>query len=275
MKSIKNSGQTSLSSTPLAIMAVVILVLIIIIFLITFFPVSSVEENIAFECTNITSLKDIRNAAVLSEGVDKTALVSGENSSADYIQIYYYGSFIEVAQNIFKNENNPEQKLVASLKEKEVDGIVLSNPSEKMVSEIVKANMKCYKANGTIIEFIGSKLEVIDDPNAYCKHLDDINSILETKLAVSSDSTTTNSFVSIMNAKSPYFIIYENGVKIESIENTFIDSSNREKEITDLLKSKGVETILVGVGDPAFEIELEKAGINCYKTSQLVIVVPE
>ncbi|MBT4870436.1 MAG: hypothetical protein HON47_02595 [Candidatus Diapherotrites archaeon] len=276
---ITTKGSAPLNTMPLFIGIILIIIIVVIaLVIVVVLPIFSSNEidfdkTNDFDCPSVDDLKVFEKIALLANGEGYDSNIS--NGNAKFIQIYSTGNLIEVAQNAFLDEENSEQKIASVLSEKGVSAIALSNPSVKMKSEIKKAGINCYSVSGPIFELFGNKLEEINDPNAYCKKLDEFDLIIDTKVAVSTDALGNYSVISPKNALTPYFNIYEEGKIIETITNTAMYSINPEKEVATLLHNKGVETIVVGISNPEFEVELEKNGITCYKTSKISIIVPE
>jgi len=82
------------------------------------------------------------------------------------------------------------------------------------------------------------------------------------KIAIASEGKELNSTISEQGGRAPYYLIFENGVLIETIKNPFLSGGGAGWSVAYMLAEKGVEKVILGnVGDK-MQTALEEKGIQ-------------
>jgi predicted Fe-Mo cluster-binding NifX family protein len=256
----KPTNLTNISKKSVLIGIGLVILIILIALIIIFQPVAE-EPIINYDCEKRLNLDLDGVTAVFADGATKNTLISADGENASFIQFYENKVLIESIVNSYKDTNNAEEKIINLLIEKNVKNVATADASQEMKNILHEKDIKCYALGGAISYLIDGVQEVVD--TSFCKKLVDQN--LMGKTVFGSDNNSENSLVAIKINESPYLIVYQdldfNGI----IQNTAVDSNYLVDDFIVLLKTRGIENIILAEYEDATEEKLKEANINCYE----------
>jgi len=209
--------------------------------------------------------------AIASAGKDANAGLSPLGSNAPYFLIFDNNVLIESAQNPY-SKINADENVTNWLVGKKVTTLVLADVSYGFDSNLNNTNIKCLKMNGRISDIIGIKQSggVYDFVNNYCKTTVSVNQV-GTKLAVLTINSDLNSPISPNPNFLNYFLIFENGVFVNSVKIDFNKSSSTfNEDLLSLLKANDINRVVVGYQSVPFVLGLNREKIDCLRTVGIV-----
>lgn len=208
-------------------------------------------------CKDINQINLSQTIAVATNYPHILAPISNRNETTNFFIIVTNQKINEFWRNDINNSTEKLNELIQVLKEKGVSNVVISLPTEKMITTLKEEGINCFDYDDSGIKiFTTPKVLEADCIDSFSEE------IIDLKVVIPAQSLDLNENVNINELNSNYFLIYENGLFKESIQNTNLLTYS---EIVELFKEKEIRGFITASNqNNILKTELEKANIMCY-----------
>ena len=181
-----------------------------------------------------------------------------------FFLVFDDGVLVDVVENdLILSSEDLEGDVAEWLAGMGVEKVVASSVGGEFASALKDEGLSCAQSSGIISETV----------TGFCKSASGAD-FVGAKVAIAASEGTIESDVSGLNAKAPFFLVFDDGVLVEAAENTLMEQSgctasgcppgvDLKKEVFEWLAGKGVEKIVLDTPKEQAVSEMKGIGIEC------------